>query len=59
MLKHPSDMTPAERMDEIASLLATAIIRIRLKKLSKNNDNSLDSSPGTSVYADTERGGKP
>ncbi len=54
MLKHPSDMTPGERIEEIASILTIAIIRSRLKKLRKNRDNSLDCSADTSVYAPRE-----
>jgi hypothetical protein len=49
-MNHPADMTPEQRVDEIASILSIGIIRMHLKKLSKNKDNSLDCLQEKSVY---------
>ena len=50
-MNHPADMTPEQRVDEIASILSVGIVRMRLKKLRKNKDNSLDCLRQKSVYA--------
>lgn len=57
MQDNPARMSADERVAEIASIMAAAIIRIKNRKLRKNKGNSLDSSPERSVYQ-TQQGGE-
>ncbi len=57
MQDDPARMSADERVAEIASIMAAAIIRIKNRKLRKNKRNSLDSSPERSVYR-TQQGGE-
>jgi hypothetical protein len=51
----PNLMTPAERFDEIAEILAAGILRLRRRESEKHvshlEKNSLDFSPDRSVHA--------
>jgi hypothetical protein len=53
----PNLMTPAERFDEIAEILAAGILRLRRRESEKHvshlEKNSLDFSPDRSVHATT------
>jgi hypothetical protein len=53
----PDFMLPAERLDEIAEILAAGILRRRRRELEKHvshlEKNSLDFSPHRSVHATT------
>lgn len=54
MAKPPNQMRPSERIEEIASILAEAILRLKSKKARKSNkvrDISLDSFGDQSVHA--------
>jgi hypothetical protein len=55
MTKHPSEMSAKERENEIAQIMAVAIIRLRAtpsrKNLGKQRLIPLDSSQEGSVYA--------
>ncbi|MBF0463414.1 MAG: hypothetical protein HQL87_18795 [Magnetococcales bacterium] len=60
---HPSQMTPDQRHDEVASILAAGILRLRLKKAQTNEkrelfllDNGNRMAPyGTPNHVDIER----
>lgn len=52
-MKQPSDMTPEERVEEAAALIAAGILRTRVRKIAKNDDNSVDLSPKRRMYVDT------
>jgi hypothetical protein len=54
MAKSPSDMRASERIEEIASILAEGLLRLKRKKTIKDNrlrEISLDSSAHQSVHA--------
>ncbi len=40
---HPNQMTPAERLDELASILAAGLIRLRARQSSKQSADRGDS----------------
>ena len=52
---HPDRMTPAERLDEIADILAVGLMRLRARKSSPLSpdpgESSLDFSPDQSGHA--------
>ena len=54
----PKLITPAERLDEIAEILAAGIIRVRTKLRGGNRRDAvrLDFSPDRSMHADRSRG---
>ena len=54
---HPSLMTPAERLDEIAEILAAGILRARRKLRGEDRRDRvrLDFSPDRSMHADRSR----
>ncbi len=57
MYDNPSRMTKEERLSEIAAIMATAVIRLKNRKLRKNKHIPLDSLPERSVY-DAHHGGE-
>jgi hypothetical protein len=52
---HPGHMTAAERLDEVAEILAAGLMRLRSRKSSPlshaNGESSLDFSPDQSGHA--------
>lgn len=52
---HPDLMTPAERLNEIAEILAAGLLRLRRREAEKHvshlEKNGLDFSPDRSVHA--------
>jgi len=59
----PDLMTPAERLDEIAQILAAGLVRLLLKNEYRNGRsrlerNRLDFSPDRSVHATARQGRK-
>lgn len=54
----PERMSAADRLDEIAELLAAALMRLRARKSSHlsadSGESSLANPPGQRVHADTE-----
>jgi len=53
-MKFPDDMRAQERIDEIATILAEGVVRLKQKKTRKSKrfrDVLLDSSPDQSVHA--------
>lgn len=57
MSEHPSRMTKEDRLSEIAEIMAAAVVRLKNRKLRKNKQIPLDSSPDRSVY-DPQHGGE-
>ena len=57
MYDNPSHMTKEERLSEIAAIMAAAVIRLKNRKLRRNKQISLDSSPERSVNT-IHHGGK-
>lgn len=59
MQDDPARMSAEERVAEIASIMAAAIVRLKNRKLRKNKHYSLDSSPERSVYQTQQKGEEP
>lgn len=57
MSEHPSRMIKEDRLCEIAQIMATAVVRLKNRKLRKNKQIPLDSSLDRSVY-DEQHGGE-
>lgn len=55
----PARMTKEERLSEIAQIMAAAVVRLKNRKLRKNKQIPLDSSPDRSVYETHEGGENP
>ena len=53
---HPSQMTTAERLDEVARILAAGILRARAKRL-ESQDNSRDKERESSLDLPVEESG--
>ena len=57
-MRDPAQMSSEERTGEIAAILAAAIIRLKNRKLRKNNQIELYSESEESVCGTTQGGGE-
>lgn len=65
-ITHPAEMTPDQRLDEVAEILATGVLRHRMKKAQQTGnteniplDNGRQMDPYVTVLNDGKKGKQP